>query len=83
MAQLLTKIQRITLLKMHGWGDRKKSYNDVVVLSNGNFGERRTPISKSTVSRSLSRFKHTASVKDRQRFCRPAIATNDEKSLKV
>lgn len=83
MAQILTERERISLLIMRGWGDLRRSLNDVVALFNQSFREGMTPISKSTVSRTVSRFEQTGSVKDRLRSGRPSTATNDEKSLEV
>lgn len=77
----LTERERITLLMMRGWGENVRSYDEVKHLFNANFRENETPISKSTVERTVRRFHETGSVKDRPKPGRPVSATGPEKSL--
>ena len=81
--QRLNERERISLLMMRGWGELKRSYVDVKTLFNDTFRLGLIPISKSTVSRTITRFNDTGSVKDRPRSGRPSTATNEEKSLDV
>ncbi|XP_011859565.1 PREDICTED: uncharacterized protein LOC105557041 [Vollenhovia emeryi] len=67
---------------MRGFGDRERSYGDVVHLFNDTF-RNRAPISKSTAYRTCNRFERTGSVKDEPRSGRPKTATNEQKSLEV
>lgn len=79
----LSERERISLLMMRGWGDRQRSLNDVTTLFNRTFRENATPLSKSTVSKTVNRYETTGSVKDRQKPGRPRTATNEESSLNV
>ena len=81
----LSERERISLLMMRGWGDQQRSYTNVVNLFNATFrnGDGVTPLSKSTVSKTLRRFEETGSIKNRPVTGRPQAATNEEKSLDV
>jgi len=79
---MLSERERITLLMMRGYGDRVRSFQEVMDLFNETFPNR-NPISRSTVQKTVRRFEETGSVKDRPRSGRPRDATNEEKSLDV
>lgn len=81
--QRLTERERITLLMMRGWDDLRRSYMQVKELFNATFRNGLTPISKSTVERTIRRYNETGSVKDRPRTGRPISATNADNSLNV
>jgi transposase len=78
----LIEKERITILMMRGFGDKIRSYQEVVHLFNDTFDDR-PPISKSTVYRTVDRFERTGSIKDEPKFERPKDSTNDDKSLEV
>lgn len=78
----LTEKERIDILIMRGCGDKTRSYEEVVHLFNDSNPDR-PPIVKSTVSKTVTRFRDTGSVRDRPKIGRPKAATNDEKSLEV
>lgn len=78
----LTETERINLLMMRGYGDRVRSYDEVVHLFNDTFPDR-PPISKSTVCRTVQRFLDTGNVKDRPRSGRPLSATDENTSIEV
>lgn len=79
----LSEQERISLLMMRGWGDRKRSYNEVRQLFNETFRDENTNISKSTVQRTIKRFEETGSVKNCTITGRPVSVTTPEKSLDV
>jgi len=62
------KHERITILMMRGWGD-KRSYSAVVRLFNYAYPNRR--INKSTMLKTIKRFRETGSVKNRSKSGRP------------
>jgi transposase len=78
----LSETERIVVLMMIGYGDRKRSCAEVMTLFN-EIHPNRQPISRSTVTRTWSRFNETGSVKVRPKSGRPKIVTNDENSLNV
>lgn len=78
----LTEFERINVLIMKGYGDRKRSYQEVTDLFNVRF-QNRPPISKSTVYTTVHRFDETRSVKGRAGRGRPKSVTNDDMSLNV
>lgn len=78
----LTEQERITLLMMIGYGDRRRSFQEATDLFNQSFPVR-DPISKSTANRIFHNFEHTGTVKNLPKTGRPKTATNDEKSLDV
>lgn len=78
----LNETERIEILMMIGYGDRTRSFTEVVNLFNELHPDRDL-ISKSTVSKTLSRFRETGSVKDRPKVGRPVTATSEENSLNV
>lgn len=65
-----------------GYGDKKRTYEEVRHLFNDLNGQR-APISRSTVSRVMRRFNETGSVQDRPRSGRPKTATTEDKTLDV
>lgn len=79
----LSERERISLLMMRGWGDLRRSLNDVTGLFNRTFRIGGIPLSKSTVSRTINRFETTGSVQDRPKPGRTPTATNEESSLNV
>lgn len=78
----LTEHDRIEILMMIGYGDRRRSYSEVVALYNA-IHEDREPIARSTVIKTLQRFDETGGVKNRQKPGRPKVATSEESSLNV
>lgn len=80
---VLTERERITILMMRGYGDKKRSFQEVQNLFNIEFPERIEPISRMTVKKTLDRFNETGSVKDRPKSGRPVTATNEEIQLNV
>ncbi|KYN10423.1 hypothetical protein ALC57_17440 [Trachymyrmex cornetzi] len=62
--QYLTERERITLLMMKGWDDLRRSYMQIKERFNETFRNGLTPISKSTVERTIWWFNDTGSVKD-------------------
>jgi len=79
MAGELSERERITIFLMCGWGNNEESYSVVVRLFNDTYPNRR--INKSTVSKTIERFRETVSVKNRSG--RPSSATNEEQQLDV
>ena len=83
MAEIkLSEKERITLLMIRGFGDRQRSYNQVQLIFNETFNDR-TPISKSTVERTIRRFSDTGSVRDNSRSGRPKSTITPEKTEEV
>lgn len=78
----LSITDRITILRMRGFGDQIRSYEAVANLFNDTYPEH-YPISKSTVYRTVSRFERTGSVEDEPRSGRPKTASNDDTALEV
>ncbi|KAJ8942234.1 hypothetical protein NQ318_003081 [Aromia moschata] len=78
----LSEIERIEILMIIGYGDRRRSLDQVVVIFNELHSDRE-PLSKSTVSKTLQRFHETGGVKDRPKSGRPVSVTNEENSLNV
>jgi len=76
---------RITLLMMRGWGDQQRGYKTgyKTRLFNENFRNENNRISKSTVIRTIQRFKNIGSAKSRSRSGRRKTATNNDKALDV
>ena len=81
MARELSERERITILMMRGWGDNERSFSTVVRLFNDTYPNRR--INKSTVLKTIERFRQTGSVRNRSKSGRPLSATNEEKQLDV
>jgi len=79
----LSERERISLLMMRGWGDRVRSYRNVVDLFNRTFRNEGARISKGTVSKTVRRFEQMGSVRNRPTTGRPSTATTEEKSLDV
>uniref|UniRef100_A0ABD2VUW7 DUF4817 domain-containing protein n=1 Tax=Trichogramma kaykai TaxID=54128 RepID=A0ABD2VUW7_9HYME len=79
----LSDRERISLLMMRGWGDKKRSYSNVVQLFNVTFREAGPNISKATVSKTIRRFERTGSIKNHYHVGRPVSVTNEERSLDV
>lgn len=81
MTAELSERERITILMMRGWGDNERSYTAVARLFNETYPNRR--INKSTVFKTIERFRETGSVKNRSKSGRSSFATNEEKQLHV
>ncbi|KAJ8911487.1 hypothetical protein NQ315_010859 [Exocentrus adspersus] len=79
----LTEQERISLLMMRGWGDRERSYEEIVHLFNDTFRVGQTQIHKSTVSRTINRFLETSTNKDRLKSGRPKTQTTEERQGEV
>ncbi|XP_058808948.1 uncharacterized protein LOC131674347 [Phymastichus coffea] len=70
---------------MRGWEDRVRSYLEVRTLFNNNFRnqDRQTPISKSTVERTVRRFAEFGTISDLQRTGRPTSVATEEKQIEI
>ncbi|KAJ8913297.1 hypothetical protein NQ315_010964, partial [Exocentrus adspersus] len=79
----LTEQERISLLMMRGWGDRERSYEEVVHLFNDTFHVGQTQIHNSTVSRTINRFLETSTNKDRPKSGRPKTQTTEDRQGEV
>ncbi|KAJ8914917.1 hypothetical protein NQ315_016071, partial [Exocentrus adspersus] len=75
----LTEQERISLLMMRGWGDRERSYEEVVHLFSDTFRVGQSQLHKSTVSRTINRFLETSTNKDRLKSGRPKTQTTEER----
>jgi len=73
MAGKLSECERITILMMRGWDDNERSYSAVVLLFNDIYPNRR--INKSTVLKTIERFRETGSAK-RSLYVRETIVCN-------
>lgn len=78
----LSEHERIEILMMLGYGDRRRSLQDVCNLFNDTHPNR-NPISKSVVGKTLRRFEQTGSVKDLPRSGRPRTAKSDDNKLDI
>jgi len=67
---------------MKGYGDRARTDEEVSHLFSETYPNR-PPIQRSTVSRTVKRFRESSSVKDLPRSRRPKSATNEELALEV
>lgn len=79
----LTEQERVSLLMMRGWGDRCRTYDEVVQLFNETFREGLIGISKSTVSKTIRRFEETGTNKNRAKSGRPNTETSEERQMEV
>lgn len=77
----LTERERITILMMRGWGDRQRSHKSVLNLFNRTFRMGASPISRSTLRRTIRRFEETGRVQNRVIPGRAPLM--EEKSLDV
>lgn len=75
MVQLSEK-QRIEILMMYGYGDRKRTQEEVRLLFNNLYPD--TPITQSTVSKILKKFYATGTVANLPKSGRPRTATNED-----
>lgn len=71
--------ERIEILIMIGYGDRRQNHTEVRNLFNATYTDR-NPIAK---SKTKKRFTETGIVKNRLKFGRPKTATNNENSVNV
>lgn len=77
----LTERERISLLMIVGFGDRRRSLQDACNTFNANFHNKN--ISKSTVSKIVKKFNESGSTKNRRKTGRSKSAINDNTSLDV
>ncbi|KAK0167806.1 hypothetical protein PV327_001666 [Microctonus hyperodae] len=68
---------------MRGWGDKERTYTEVLVHFNQTFRQGQIGISKSTVSQTIKRFQETRSYKNRPISGRPKSATSVERQMEV
>lgn len=78
----LSETERIEVLMIIGYGDRRRSCDEVVDIFHELHPDRER-LSKSTVSKTLQRFHETGGVTDRPKSGRPVSVTNEENSLNV
>ena len=78
----LSEIERIELLIIVGFGDRKRTHSEACHVFNDSHPNR-PPISRSTVSRTVQRFDELKIVKNRPTPGRPKTATSDDIALQV
>jgi len=78
----MTESERIEILMMIGYGDRKRTHQEVCNLFNDTHPDK-NPISKSTVTRTLQRYRETGGVKDRIKTGRPRTATSEDNALSI
>lgn len=78
----LSEGERIEIPMMIGYGDRRRTHDEVRDLFN-TAHRHRDPIIRSTVSRTLKKFTESGSVKDRPKSGRPRSVTNEENSLVI
>jgi hypothetical protein len=78
----LTEKERIEILMITGYGDRKRSHQEACPLFNETHPNR-NPISKSTVTKTLKRFNETGSVTNRLKVGRPRKCTNEDNSFNI
>lgn len=79
----LTDRERITILMMVGYGNNRRSYENVRVLFNQQFRVGQTGISKNAVKTTVNRFNNNGTVKNLPKSGRPVEATNAENQLNV
>ncbi|KAJ8909600.1 hypothetical protein NQ315_003710 [Exocentrus adspersus] len=68
---------------MYGWGDRRRTYDEVVKLFNETFRVGVTGISKSTGSKTIKKFDDTGTNKNRPKPGRPKTETSEEHQMEV
>lgn len=78
----LSERERIEILTMVGYGDRRRTHQEACDLFN-NVYPNRLSINRSTVSRTVRRFQETGAVKDAARIGRGRTATSDDQSLDI
>lgn len=78
----LTATERIEILMILGYGDRRRTQQEVCDIFNDNY-HNRNPITRSTVSKILRKFEATGHVKDAPRSGRPKIAIDENKALDI
>lgn len=78
----LTEKERIDVLIMVGYGDRKRTQVEVVALFNEVYPNR-PPISQSSVSKIIKKYSDTGSVKDKPRSGRLKSVTESDAALNV
>ncbi|KAJ8942416.1 hypothetical protein NQ318_014463 [Aromia moschata] len=77
----LSERQRIEILMIYGYGNRKRTQSEVCTVFNGIYPD--TPVSQGTVCQIIKKFRETGNVKDVKRTGRPISATSEEKALNV
>lgn len=78
----LSDREKIQILMMVGYGDRKRTQLEVCNLFNELYPNR-NPITQSCVSKLIRRFNDTGSIKNLPRTGRPKVATDGYKALNV
>lgn len=73
----LTRTERIEILMMIGYGDRRRTHEEACALFNAEHPNRE-PITRSTVTKMHSKFRNTGDVKDLEKSGRPKVATEDK-----
>lgn len=79
---LLTERERIEILMMLGYGNRRRTYREVANLFNGAHPER-NPISHSAVAKTYKRYQNFGTVKNNLKAGRPKSATSDDMALDI
>lgn len=78
----LTEKERIEILMILGYGDRRRTFEEVCRIFNQQYPNR-SPIVKSTVCKILKKFNATGNVKDIQKSGRPKTQTSSDKALDI
>lgn len=78
----LNDTERIEILMMIGYGDRRQSCAEVMNIFNEAHPDRQ-PISKPTIARTLKRFLETGDIKDRPKSGRSINVTTEESYMDV
>lgn len=78
----LNEQERITLLMMLGYGDRRRTFQEACNLFNTTFPNREN-ISKSTVHRVFHNFERSGNVKDLPKSGRTKSSTTEDRSLDI
>lgn len=81
----LSQQEKISLLMMRGWGYREHNFNEVRTLFNANFRNEigATPISRSTVSRTVRRFELHGQIDDLQKSSRLRSAITEGRQMEI
>lgn len=79
---LLTETLRIEILMILGYGDRRRTQQEVAEIFNDKYPNR-NPIARSTVSKILKKYNETGHVKDISKSGRPKTATSGDKALDI
>ncbi|KAJ8948905.1 hypothetical protein NQ318_020491 [Aromia moschata] len=77
----LSERQRIEILMIYVYGNRKRTQSEVCTVFNGIYPY--TPVSQGTVCQLMNKFRETGNVKDVKRTGKPKSETSEEKALNV